>query len=150
MPESAGASATSCQAISSISTSTLLASSPSVARRATPRSRVENGHRHVCGWGALGGGASLGMGPNKVDRSAACICRQMAMSLLKSGLCNEHWCSYLVPSASQCPCLSLWRRTAQSRACSGQMTSPTASRSHSIAAQVRSHSAWRFASQSTR
>merc|ERR1712182_63275 len=38
------------------------------------------------GWGAHGGGAFSGKGPTKVDRSAAYICRQMAKSVVKSGL----------------------------------------------------------------
>merc|ERR1711935_880141 len=38
------------------------------------------------GWGAHGGGAFSGKDPTKVDRSAAYICRQMAMSIVKSGL----------------------------------------------------------------
>merc|ERR1712224_614254 len=38
------------------------------------------------GWGAHGGGAYSGKDPTKVDRSAAYICRQMAKSVVKSGL----------------------------------------------------------------
>merc|ERR1712176_1302498 len=38
------------------------------------------------GWGAHGGGAFSGEDPTKVDRSAAYICRQMAKSIVKSGL----------------------------------------------------------------
>merc|ERR1712021_218645 len=38
------------------------------------------------GWGAPGGGAFSGKDPTKVDRSAAYICRQMAKSIVKSGL----------------------------------------------------------------
>merc|ERR1711957_930774 len=38
------------------------------------------------GWGAHGGGAFSGKYPTKVDRSAAYICRQMAKSIVKSGL----------------------------------------------------------------
>merc|ERR1712031_119469 len=38
------------------------------------------------GWGAHGGGAFSGKVPTKVDRSAAYICRQMAKSVVKSGL----------------------------------------------------------------
>merc|ERR1712100_47921 len=41
------------------------------------------------GWGAHGGGASSGKDPTKVDRSAAYICRQMAKSVVKSGLCKR-------------------------------------------------------------
>merc|ERR1712183_1245028 len=41
------------------------------------------------GWGAHGGGALSGKGPTKVDRSAAYICRQMAKSAVKSGLCKR-------------------------------------------------------------
>merc|ERR1712226_157601 len=41
------------------------------------------------GWGAHGGGAFSGMDPTKVDRSAAYICRQMAKSVVKSGLCKR-------------------------------------------------------------
>merc|ERR550537_370311 len=40
------------------------------------------------GWGAHGGGAFSGKDPTKVDRSAAYICRQMAKSVVKSGLCR--------------------------------------------------------------
>merc|ERR1711934_520203 len=39
------------------------------------------------GWGAHGGGAFSGKDPTKGDRSAAYICRQMAKSVVKSGLC---------------------------------------------------------------
>merc|ERR1719450_411992 len=38
------------------------------------------------GWGAHGGGAFSGKDPTKVDTSAAYICRQMAKSIVKSGL----------------------------------------------------------------
>jgi len=38
------------------------------------------------GWGSHGGGAFSGKDPTKVDRSAAYICRQMAKSVVKSGL----------------------------------------------------------------
>merc|ERR1712139_661424 len=38
------------------------------------------------GWGAHGGGAFSGKDPTKVDRSAAYTCRQMAKSIVKSGL----------------------------------------------------------------
>merc|ERR1711864_38654 len=38
------------------------------------------------GWGAHGGGAFSGKDPTKVDSSAAYICRQMAKSIVKSGL----------------------------------------------------------------
>ncbi|CAL1143172.1 unnamed protein product [Cladocopium goreaui] len=38
------------------------------------------------GWGAHGGGAFSGKDPTKVDRSAAYICRQMARSVVSSGL----------------------------------------------------------------
>jgi len=41
------------------------------------------------GWGAHGGGAFSGKDPTKVDRSAAYICRQMAKSIVKSGLCKR-------------------------------------------------------------
>jgi len=41
------------------------------------------------GWGAHGGGAFSGKDPSKVDRSAAYICRQMAKSVVKSGLCKR-------------------------------------------------------------
>merc|ERR1719432_355179 len=41
------------------------------------------------GWGAHGGGAFSGKDPTKVDRSAAYICRQMAKSAVKSGLCKR-------------------------------------------------------------
>merc|ERR1712138_107771 len=41
------------------------------------------------GWGAHGGGAFSGKDPTKVDRSAAYPCRQMAKSVVKSGLCKR-------------------------------------------------------------
>merc|ERR1712230_201458 len=41
------------------------------------------------GWGAHGGGAFSGKDPTKVDRSAAYTCRQMAKSIVKSGLCKR-------------------------------------------------------------
>merc|ERR1719231_172280 len=41
------------------------------------------------GWGAHGGGAFSGKDPTKVDQSAAYICRQMAKSVVKSGLCSR-------------------------------------------------------------
>merc|ERR1711907_707915 len=41
------------------------------------------------GWGAHGGGAFSGKDQTKVDRSAAYICRQMAKSVVKSGLCKR-------------------------------------------------------------
>merc|ERR1711966_296527 len=41
------------------------------------------------GWGAHGGGAFSGKDPTKVDRSAAYICRQIAKSVVKSGLCKR-------------------------------------------------------------
>merc|ERR1712199_85240 len=41
------------------------------------------------GWGAHGGGAFSGKDPTKVGRSAAYVCRQMAKSVVKSGLCKR-------------------------------------------------------------
>merc|ERR1712203_538412 len=41
------------------------------------------------GWGAHGSGAFSGKDPTKVDRSAAYACRQMAKSVVKSGLCKR-------------------------------------------------------------
>jgi len=41
------------------------------------------------GWGAHGGGAFSGKDPTKVDRSAAYVCRQMAKTVVKSGLCKR-------------------------------------------------------------
>merc|ERR1712070_918008 len=41
------------------------------------------------GWGAHGGGAFSGKDPTKVDRSAAYICRWMAKSVVKAGLCKR-------------------------------------------------------------
>jgi len=41
------------------------------------------------GWGAHGGGAFSGKDPTKVDRSAAYACRQMAKSIVSSGLCKR-------------------------------------------------------------
>jgi S-adenosylmethionine synthetase len=41
------------------------------------------------GWGAHGGGAFSGKDPTKVDRSAAYICRLIAKSVVKSGICKR-------------------------------------------------------------
>merc|ERR1711979_70380 len=41
------------------------------------------------GWGAHGGGAFSGKDPTKADRSAAYVCRQMAKSVVKSGLAKR-------------------------------------------------------------
>merc|ERR1719191_1534248 len=41
------------------------------------------------GWGAHGGGAFSGKDPTKVDRSAAYACRQMAKSVVSSGLAKR-------------------------------------------------------------
>merc|ERR1712186_229645 len=41
------------------------------------------------GWGAHGGGAFSGKDPTKVDRSAAYVCRWVAKSLVKAGLCKR-------------------------------------------------------------
>merc|ERR1712093_749824 len=41
------------------------------------------------GWGAHGGGAFSGKDPTKVDRSAAYACRQMAKSIVASGLAKR-------------------------------------------------------------
>merc|ERR1711982_272942 len=41
------------------------------------------------GWGAHGGGAFSGKDPTKLDRSVAYICRQMAKSIVKSGLAKR-------------------------------------------------------------
>merc|ERR1712210_115137 len=41
------------------------------------------------GWGAHGGGAFSGKDPTKVDRSAAYACRQMAKSVVTSGLAKR-------------------------------------------------------------
>ena len=41
------------------------------------------------GGGAQGDGAFSGKDPTKVDRSAAYICRQMAKSIVKSGICKR-------------------------------------------------------------
>ena len=49
-------------------------------------SAVQSGAGRYGGWGAHGGGAFSGKDPTKVDRSAAYICRQMAKSIVKSGL----------------------------------------------------------------
>ena len=47
---------------------------------------MQSGAGRYGGWGAHGGGAFSGKDPTKVDRSAAYICRQMAKSIVKSGL----------------------------------------------------------------
>jgi len=67
------------------------------------------------GWGAHGGGAFSGKDPTKVDRSAAYICRQMAKSVVKSGLCKRAvvQLSYAIGVASRCR--SSWKPTARSR-----------------------------------
>ena len=49
-------------------------------------SALQSGSSRYGGWGAHGGGAFSGKDPTKVDRSAAYICRQMAKSIVKSGL----------------------------------------------------------------
>merc|ERR1712038_1386874 len=56
------------------------------------------------GWGAHGGGAFSGKDPTKVDRSAAYICRQMAKSVVKSGLCKRALVqlSYVIKIAFDC------------------------------------------------
>merc|ERR1719420_1740251 len=41
------------------------------------------------GWGAHGGGAFSGKDPTNVDRSGAYMCRQMAKSIVKSGLAKR-------------------------------------------------------------
>merc|ERR1712224_1159373 len=41
------------------------------------------------GWDAHGGGAFSGKDPTKVDRSEAYVCRQMAKSVVKGGLCKR-------------------------------------------------------------
>ena len=41
------------------------------------------------GWDAHGGGAFSSKDPTKVDRAAAYICRQMAKSVVSSGLCKR-------------------------------------------------------------
>jgi S-adenosylmethionine synthetase len=41
------------------------------------------------GWGAHGGGAFSGKDPTKVDRSAAYLCRQVAKSIVASGLARR-------------------------------------------------------------
>jgi len=47
---------------------------------------IIGGPQGDAGWGAHGGGAFSGKDPTKVDRSAAYVCRQMAKSIVKSGL----------------------------------------------------------------
>ena len=68
------------------------------------------------GWDAHGGGAFSGKDPTKVDRSAAYICRQMAKSMVKSGLCKRALVQLSYAIGPRSPCLSSWRHTAQSRA----------------------------------
>ena len=50
------------------------------------------------GWGAHGGGAFSGKDPTKVDRSAAYIARQVAKSIVASGLARR--CAIML----RCPC----------------------------------------------
>jgi len=72
------------------------------------------------GWGAHGGGAFSGKDPTKVDRSAAYICRQMAKSLVKSGLTKRALVqlSYAIGVAKP---LSLFVETYGSE-CGGKLT----------------------------
>merc|ERR1712182_83815 len=51
--------------------------------------KLKNGQPALTLHGAHGGGAFSGKDPTKVDRSAAYICRQMAKSVVKSGLCKR-------------------------------------------------------------
>merc|ERR1711879_1119266 len=102
------------------------------------------------GWGAHGGGAFSGKGPTKVDRSAAYICRQMAKSLVKSGLCKRALVqlSYAIGVAKP---LSLFVETYGTE--HGELTAddiPTLSRSPLIAGQLPSRSRWLSANPSTR
>jgi len=102
------------------------------------------------GWGAHGGGAFSGKDPTKVDRSAAYICRQMAKSVVKSGLCKRAvvQLSYAIGVAKP---LSLFVETYGTE--QGSMTADdirTLSRSRSIAAQVRLPCPLRSVSPSTR
>lgn len=51
------------------------------------------GRKIVCdsygGWGGVGGGAFSGKDPTKADRSGAYVARQIAKSLIYSGLCKR-------------------------------------------------------------
>jgi len=62
------------------------------------------------GWGAHGGGAFSGKDPTKVDRSAAYICRQMAKSIVKSGL-SKRCCVQLSYAIGVAKPLSLFVET---------------------------------------
>merc|ERR1711879_660647 len=102
------------------------------------------------GWGAHGGGAFSGKDPTKVDRSAAYICRQMAKSVVKSGLCKRALVqlSYAIGVAKP---LSLFVETYGTEQVRSQpRTSPTLSRSHSTADQAPSQCPWLCVSPSTR
>merc|ERR1712048_1431343 len=102
------------------------------------------------GWGAHGGGAFSGKDPTKVDRSAAYICRQMAKSIVKSGLSSVPWCSSLTRLALRSLCHCLWRLTALSAANSLRRISPTSLRSSLTVVQALSPSRWPCASQNIR
>merc|ERR1711879_1046188 len=102
------------------------------------------------GWGAHGVGAFSGKDPTKVDRSAAYICRQMAKSVVKSGLCKRALVqlSYAIGVAKP---LSLFVETYGTE--QGELTAddiPTLSRSPLIAGQLPSRSRWLSANPSTR
>jgi len=102
------------------------------------------------GWGAHGGGAFSGKDPTKVDRSAAYICRQMAKSVVKSGLCKRALVqlSYAIGVAKP---LSLFVETYGTE--QGELTADDITnviRLPSIAGQVRSRSRWPCANPSTR
>ena len=68
------------------------------------------------GWGAHGGGAFLGKGLTKVDLYAACIGRQMTMSVVSGGLCASVLFSCRMPSGVAKP-LSLFVETYGSERC---------------------------------
>lgn len=75
------------------------------------------------GWGAHGGGAFSGKDPTKVDRSAAYACRQMAKSVVKSGLAKRALVQLSYAIVLQSLSLFLWRHMAPSRGISHPRTS---------------------------
>merc|ERR1712106_57234 len=102
------------------------------------------------GWGAHGGGAFSGKDPTKVDRSAAYICRQMAKSIVKSGLSKRALVQLSYAIGVQSPSRSSSRLTALSKVTWMLMISQTSSRLHLIAGQVRLACPWLCASPNTK
>merc|ERR1712007_137893 len=102
------------------------------------------------GWGAHGGGAFSGKDPTKVDRSAAYICRQMAKSVVKSGLCKRALVqlSYAIGVAKPLSLFVETYGTEQGGLSADDITNVI--KMHSIADQEPSRNRSLFASPSTR